>query len=184
MVTAPIIEKSLAESAKTVTEAVAPPSLTEKPFTKPSTKTTVRITDLLKAEPKKSKEQIAEVAAEDNQPFTKEALHQVWLEFAEQRKMYQAEYQLLAQPFTLNESTVEVNLLSMVQETMLNNIKSELTTLLRERLKNNTILVKGVMSEVDDTKIIYTSRDKFTYLLTKNPVLQELKDRLGLDTDF
>jgi hypothetical protein len=33
-------------------------------------------------------------------------------------------------------------------------------------------------------KVIYTSREKFDYLVEKNPVLKELKDRLGLDTDF
>jgi len=31
---------------------------------------------------------------------------------------------------------------------------------------------------------MYTSRDKFEYLLGKNPALREMKDRLGLDPDF
>jgi DNA polymerase-3 subunit gamma/tau len=31
---------------------------------------------------------------------------------------------------------------------------------------------------------MYTSRDKFEYLLEKNPALREMKDRLGLDPDF
>jgi hypothetical protein len=31
---------------------------------------------------------------------------------------------------------------------------------------------------------MYTARDKFDFLLEKNPVLREMKDRLGLDAEF
>jgi DNA polymerase-3 subunit gamma/tau len=31
---------------------------------------------------------------------------------------------------------------------------------------------------------MYTPREKFEYLMEKNPALKELKDRLGLDTDY
>lgn len=75
-------------------------------------------------------------------------------------------------------------MLSPIQETLLNNIKSELTTYLRETLKNNLILVEGKLTETDDKKIMYTSRDKFEFLLAKNPVLKEMKARLELDPDF
>ena len=33
-------------------------------------------------------------------------------------------------------------------------------------------------------KVYYTPREKFDYLVEKNPILKELKDRLGLDTDY
>ena len=56
---------------------------------------------------------------------------------------------------------------------------------LREKLKNNSITLVGVTIEQGDhRKVIYTPREKFDYLLEKNPLLRELKDRLGLDTDF
>ncbi|HEY0743241.1 MAG TPA: hypothetical protein VGD40_17355, partial [Chryseosolibacter sp.] len=55
---------------------------------------------------------------------------------------------------------------------------------LREKLRNSNIQVTGVLTQSDDKKIIYTNRDKFDYLADKNPILKELKDRLGLDTDF
>jgi hypothetical protein len=32
--------------------------------------------------------------------------------------------------------------------------------------------------------MLYTPRDKFEYLLEKNPILKKLRDRLGLDPDF
>jgi len=67
---------------------------------------------------------------------------------------------------------------------MLNNFRTELTTFLREKLKNSTILVTGDLKEAEDKKMMYTSRDKFEYLLEKNPALKEMKERLGLDPDF
>jgi len=134
---------------------------------------------------KKTEEVIAaEKKEEIINSFTDKELRSAWEEFAEQRKKFQAEFQLLAQPYLLQDNRVILHLLSPVQDTMLNNIKSELTTHLRERLKNTTILVVGELTETDDKKMMYTSRDKFEFLLDKNPVLRELKERLGLDTDF
>jgi DNA polymerase-3 subunit gamma/tau len=91
---------------------------------------------------------------------------------------------MLSQPYILRDKQIIVTLLSPVHDTMLNNIKSELTAFLRERLKNNFIQVSGELTSTDDKKVIYTNREKFDYLADKNPILKELKDRLGLDTDF
>lgn len=106
------------------------------------------------------------------------------MEFAEQRKAFAAEYQLLSQEYVLRERQIVVQLMNPFQDTMLNNIKSELTTFLREKLKNNTIILTGEVNVTEDKKVIYTSREKFEYLAEKNPILNELKDRLGLDTDL
>lgn len=42
----------------------------------------------------------------------------------------------------------------------------------------------GEHTVVDDKKVIYTNREKFDHLVEKNPKLKDLKERLGLDTDF
>jgi hypothetical protein len=93
---------------------------------------------------------------------------------------------MLSQPFELRGNLIVVSLLSHVHDTMLNGIKGEICSFLRERLKNNTIQIAGELkTEGDnDKKVYYTARDKFDYLVEKNPLLKELKDRLGLDTDF
>jgi hypothetical protein len=93
---------------------------------------------------------------------------------------------MLTQPYELKNNQVVVTLLSPVHETMLNNIKADITAFLRDRLKNNSIQVLGILKEAadDGKKVYYTARDKFDYLVEKNPVIRELKDRLGLDTDF
>jgi len=163
--------------------AVAPP--VTPPPSKSTPRTTVKLTDLLKVEPKKEKTaEAAAIAQEEKTVFTSEQLNVAWQEFAEQRRKFQAEYQLLAQPYDLKDNKVILHLLSPVQETMLNNVRTELTAFLREKLKNSTILVAGELKESEDKKMMYTSRDKFEYLLEKNPALREMKERLGLDPDF
>jgi len=143
------------------------------------------LTDLLKVEPKKEKSsEVSAPSKQETNAFTGEQLRSAWQEFAEQRKKYQAEYQLLTQPYDIKDNKVILHLLSPVQETMLGNLRSELTAFLREKLKNSTILVVGELLQSDDKKMMYTSRDKFEYLLEKNPALREMKERLGLDPDF
>ena len=119
-----------------------------------------------------------------NEPFTPEQLHLVWLDFADQRKKFQAEYQLLIQPFEIRGNNIIIQLLSTVQESMLNNFKSDLIAHLRDKLRNNSILVVGELRALEEKQMLYTPRDKFEYLLEKNPILKKLRDRLGLDPDF
>lgn len=145
----------------------------------------MKLTDLLKTDHKAKENQNAGGAEKiQNESFTEERLREVWNEFAEQRKKLQAEFQLLSQPYEIKDKQIIVNLLSPVHETMLNNIKVELAAFLRDKLKNSSIQVIGQLTAHDDKKVIYTNRDKFEYLADKNPILKELKDRLGLDTDF
>jgi DNA polymerase-3 subunit gamma/tau len=91
---------------------------------------------------------------------------------------------LLCQPFELEQNQITVHLHNPVQEMMLNNLRSDLTAYLRERVRNTSITLVGVLREAEERKVIYTNREKFDYLVAKNPILKELKDRLGLDTDF
>jgi hypothetical protein len=157
----------------------------EKPVLKSPTKSTLKLTDLLKGKPSSDQGTlVVETRIEANESFTPEQLKLIWNDFAEQRKKLQAEYQLMIQPFEIRGTQVVVHLLSTVQETLLANFKSDLTTYLRENLKNNSITIIGELRETEEKQMLYTPRDKFEYLLTKNPMLKELKDRLGLDADF
>ena len=108
----------------------------------------------------------------------------MWKDFAEQRKKFQAEYQLLIQPIEIRGSQIIIQLLSSVQETILSNFKGDLISYLRTQLKNNSILVTGVLKESEERRMLYTSRDKFEHLMEKNAAFKSLCDRLGLDPDF
>jgi hypothetical protein len=160
------------------------------PTLEPRTRTaslTPKLSDILKgnAGQNTTSAKPEEVVISAREPFTPEQLHKVWLDFAEQRRKFQVEYQLLLQPYTLNESQVTVMLYNHVQESSLNSIRAELGAYLREQLRNGSIQVMSeFVKEGESKKIIYTNREKFDYLVEKNPVLRELKDRLGLDVDF
>ncbi|HEX8041628.1 MAG TPA: hypothetical protein VF490_20915, partial [Chryseosolibacter sp.] len=119
-----------------------------------------------------------------NEPFSELRLQEIWSAYAEQKKHLPAEYQLLSQPYRLAGNAVIVELLSPVHETMLNAIRTDLTAFLREKLRNSNIHVSGELHTGAEKKVIYTNREKFDFLAEKNPVLRELKERLGLDTDF
>ena len=149
-----------------------------------STPRTPQLASLLKGENKSDPNTSAVQEVVLAEPFTEAQLREAWEAFAEQRKKFQAEFQMLSQPYQLQENLIIVELLSPVHETMLNSIKGEITAFIRERLKNNSIQVTGHLQTGEEKKIIYTNREKFDYLVEKNPMLRELKDRLGLDTDF
>jgi hypothetical protein len=129
-------------------------------------------------------EQASEVRPIENQPFTFDMVKDAWAQFAESRKIYRAEYQLLTQKITLQDKTIILHLHNPVQETLLSDLKSTVVDYIREKLKNSSLQVTGELQFNDDKKVIYTNREKFEHLAKKNPNLTLLKERLGLDPDF
>ena len=96
-----------------------------------------------------------------------------------------ATYHLLSQGFEFRDTKVIVPLHNHFQETLLDEMKLDLLTFLREQLSNDSIQLGGEIKTVaDDKKVLYTNREKFDHLIEKNPIVKELKDRFGLDTDF
>lgn len=142
------------------------------------------LNSILNAESTTEEKTVEPVKQVGHRPFTKEQLTQAWKAFAEQRKKYKAEYQLLTQAFELHDSTIVLHLMNPVQETLLNEMKSDLMQFIRERLQNYSIQVTGEHKNTDTKKVIYTNREKFEHLAEKNPLLLELKEKLGLDPDF
>jgi DNA polymerase-3 subunit gamma/tau len=151
---------------------------------KPSSKSTIKLNEFLKGKASGEEVQVLEARPQLNEPFTPEQLHLVWNDFAVQRKKFQAEYHMLIQPVEIRGNEIVIQLLSSVQETMLNNFKNDLITYLREQLRNSSIMVVGELKEAEEKQMLYTPRDKFEFLMEKNPILKTLRDRLGLDPDY
>jgi len=107
-----------------------------------------------------------------------------WTEFAEQRKDQVAEYQLLKGTIALEKNQVLLSLNNPIQEPLLHGIRTSLVGFLREKLGNNSVMVSGVLDQAAPGKVIYTNKEKFEHLAEKYPVLKDLKERFGLDTDF
>ena len=113
-----------------------------------------------------------------------EALKLAWDEFTEQRKTQVGEYHLLKQEFEFHDNTVTIHLSNSVEEPLLQSIKGPLTEFLRNQLGNRAINVTSQVKEILTKKIAYTNKEKFDHMAEKNPILLELKERLGLDTDY
>jgi DNA polymerase-3 subunit gamma/tau len=151
----------------------------------PKPKATLSLNSLLKPPAAKQEVQASEtVPAVVNHPVLPENLHAAWDEFAEGRKNQMAEYQIMKREYRYSHPIILITLTNPVEETLLDNFRRDLIQYLRETLKNADINIAVEMKESAGKKVLYTSKEKFEHLAEKNPYLNELKERLGLDWDF
>ena len=79
---------------------------------------------------------------------------------------------------------VQVKIDNSVQEEVLVIEKLALLEFLRTELNNHKIQLNTILSKSDSGNNLYTTRDKFEKIASKNPALNKLKDLLGLDLDY
>jgi len=142
---------------------------------------------ILKGQPKEEtkKEEKNGTHPKTDAPVNENQLRQIWSAYAELKKDQMAEYHLLNQPFVFKENIITLTLTNPIEEPILNSVKQDLLSYLRDKLGNNSLQVEGHMQEQQQGKrIAYTNKEKFEHLAEKNPLLIELKERLGLDPDF
>ena len=98
----------------------------------------------------------------------------------------QVTYHLLSQGFKFRDNKVIIQLHNHFQETLLDEIRLDLLTFLRDRLGNDSLQLTGEIKTPADSgkRMLYTNKEKLDHLIKKNPLVKELKDTLGLDTDF
>jgi len=182
-ITSPALPSSTTtRSVSSQTETISPSTTVNPSSTR--AKSTLNLNSIFKA-----KEQPPTVITQIEEPvnvkpLTEEQLREAWAEYARLRKDQVAEFHLLSREVDLNGSIVTVALANSVEEPLLQSMMTDLVTYLRNRLSNPTIKVESVMKEMDVKKMAYTNKEKFDLLAEKNPMLKELKERLGLDTDF
>ncbi len=115
-------------------------------------------------------------------------LHEEWEKFAEHRKLMgkESEFTLLNQEVSLAEDgvTIPLKLTNVLQEDLLEGVRVSLVQHLRKTLQHHRIRVEGKLVREEKQRKLYTPTEKLNHLIQKYPVLQELKDRLGLDPDF
>lgn len=161
-------------------KAEAPPSEPKEV----KSKTTLNLGNLLKPPiPKVSTEEKAIEFTNDGS-VNIEQLRESWTRYAEFHKNNVAEYHLLNRGFELEGNMITIHLNNAIEEPLLQSIKIDLVTYLRDRLKNNNLLLSTKLKEVISTKMAYTNKEKFEAMVEKNPLLIQLKDKFGLDPDF
>ncbi len=119
-----------------------------------------------------------------DKPFTDDELSEVWSKLAESRKDQAATYQLLSRGYLREGNTLVIHLNNPVEDPLLQSMKTDLVSYLRESLGNNSLQLRSLMFEVAANKMIYTNKEKFEAMAQKNPLLLEMRDKFGLDPDF
>lgn len=132
-----------------------------------------------------------EVQSIDNEPvlpnfndsFTYEVAQQTLIEFANERDIETLKV-MLNREFVLEGTTFKLQLDNQIQMDTLVQLKQELATFLRQRLRNALIQIVSEIVESSTERRPYTAQEKFEYLANKNPALLELRDKLGLELVF
>jgi DNA polymerase-3 subunit gamma/tau len=79
---------------------------------------------------------------------------------------------------------IDVLLSSSLQEEPFERLKPKLQHYLRQQLQNSLINLHPLLAEDSGPRRLYTNSEKFKHLMERYPLLAELKERLGLETDF
>lgn len=131
-------------------------------------------------------ETVNEVKKEDK-PFTLEKLKEVWSNYAQsfKEKRSMNEFLVMEREITIDATnTIHLMLDNLIQLDQLNAFKPELLEHLRKKLENFSIKLETELAPDSGKRVLYTDKEKFQYLVEKYPILNDLRNRLGLDTDF
>lgn len=79
---------------------------------------------------------------------------------------------------------VSVLLSSSLQEEPFERLKPKIQHYLRQHLNNGQLSLHPQLAEESGPRRLYTNNEKFQHLLQQYPLLGELKERLGLESDF
>jgi len=128
-------------------------------------------------------------ASQEVKEITLEELQSEWTQIANNFKKANLinKYVMMNRPIQVIGNSIHISFENEVQMQQFNeNIKLELLTTLRTKLKNHLIDIELdlVEQEKSDKKMLYTQSDKYNFLVEKHPVISELKQRFGLDHEF
>jgi DNA polymerase-3 subunit gamma/tau len=121
-------------------------------------------------------------------PINEHKLQQLWKLYVDRVKQTDRtlEYTILNREWYFDAEKAEVHLQveNEVQVAEFNSFKPEFLMFLRQGLGHNRLQVQIDVVQQENGRKLYTSQDKYNYLADMYPALKDLKNRLGLDTDF
>jgi len=120
-------------------------------------------------------------------PVDEARLKRVWHAILRRKKEENMmEYTLLNRQYHIGEQNeIILHLENNVMLDQFTSLRPALLAELKQGTGNRSIRLRAEVVEMqDEGRKLYTSQDKFNYLAEKYPVLIDLKQRFGLDTDF
>ncbi len=141
-------------------------------------------------EPSSSEHEGAEKAEEEkkNETIILESLKSAWSKFSDQRlsseNANESDRIILNKEVRLvEETTVEITITNQLEKDILGRFETDLIQFLREQLKNDFIKINTQLKQIEESKKLYTSKDKFDHMVSQNNNLLLLQEKLGLDHD-
>lgn len=141
---------------------------------------------VLDEEEEKVEEKVEEEVHKDT-PFDEKMLLKVWEAYFEKRKGTLAGIESMVlknKPILREDYVLELAINNGVEINILKKMEEDLLWFLRNELNNTEISISHVQKEQEEGENLYTDLDKFNDMAKRNPVLLQLKERLGLDTDY
>lgn len=124
------------------------------------------------------------VSGNDKNPFTAEQFMYYWQQYTEKAKQEDKIhlYTLLSsnKP-VIDNFNIIVAIENLALESTLNEEKIDLLNYLRSQLRNFDIQIVPKRIEAKQSTRIYSNKDKYNYLVEKNPVLDEFRQKFNLD---
>jgi DNA polymerase-3 subunit gamma/tau len=125
------------------------------------------------------------LTGDSKEPFTHEQLIECWNHYANKAKENGKinVYTLLtgADPKLEENDVIIVHIEHKLQESLIQDEMIDLLNTIRPKLKNFNITVKTKQMERIAVNRLYTSTEKYQYLLEKNPKLEEMRKMFNLD---
>ncbi len=142
------------------------------------------LTDLGKATGDEEDDEPKYLSGNDKQEFNEEEFKLLWQKYTQKAKNDDKIhlYTLLSSNEPILDGTnIIVSIENIALESTLNIEKIELLNFLRGALKNFDLQITTKRVESKQSDRIYTNKDKYNYLVEKNPQLDELRKRFNLD---
>ncbi|MGY3055554.1 DNA polymerase-3 subunit gamma/tau [Pedobacter sp. UYEF25] len=143
------------------------------------------LTDLERVAHGDEVEEAKKITGETRNPFTVERLFEVWSTYATQLKTDNKInlYTILNSfpPVLKEQHLIEIFVESKTQEEMVQQDSIELLNYLRNTLDNFGIEICYKRSERKEENRLYGNREKYDYLVAKNPKLEEMRRKFNLD---
>lgn len=170
------------------TPAITPPPISSKlRSTKAIGSVVTTPSTTVQSEKSVVREEKNEIYSSEVEQLGFETLSIAWSEFAAKRhELYDisAEAVVLSREFELAGTTIKIALDNDMLEETLTSMKGELVRFLRMRFNEPNLTIESRVAPAEVKRQPYTAQEKFNYMAEKNPLLIELQQALGLDTDF
>ena len=115
--------------------------------------------------------------------FTQDDLIKYWIEYANSLPKVKSHLRNTlnsCKPVLKENFEFEVAIYNPSQKDELMGCHASIVGFLSDKLKNSRIIMDIQIVEKDETKMIYTQREKFTYLSEKNPNVEKLMEMFNL----